>query len=102
MTIKLVDRGTEGELLLEGTLNSLAVSEAEVILDRMIARFDRLIVNMIGVDYVFTPGLRLLKKTHLAMQQKGGEMVVTYVSKEIMDVFELAGFSGLLHFAHEA
>ena len=98
MTIKLVDRGTEGELLLEGTLNSLAVSEAEMILDRMTGQYDRLIVNMIGVDYVFTSGLRLLKKAHLAMQQKGGEMVVTYVSKELMDVFELAGFSSLLNF----
>ena len=98
MTIKLVDRGTEGELLLAGTLDSLAVPEAEVILDQMTAQYDRLIVNMIGVDYVFTSGLRLLKKAHLAMQSKGGEMVVTYVSDAVMDVFELAGFTGLLHF----
>lgn len=98
MTIKLVDRGAEGELLLEGTLDSLAVPEAEEILARMIKQYDRLILNMIGVDYVFSPGLRLLKKAHLAMQQKGGEMIVTYVSEAVMDVFELAGFSGLLNF----
>ena len=98
MTIKLVDRGTEGELLLEGTLDSLAVPEAEKIFDRMAEQYDRLVVNMIGVNYVFPPGLRLLKKTHLAMQHKGGEMVVTYVSETVMDVFELAGFSGLLNF----
>ena len=98
MTVKLVDRGTEGELLLEGTLDSLAVPETETIFDQMIQRYDRLTVNMIGVDYVFSPGLRLLKKAHLAMQQKGGELVVTYVSEPVMDVFELAGLSGLLNF----
>ena len=98
MTIKLVDRGTEGEVLLEGTLDTLAAPETEAIMDQMTQRYDRLIVNMIGVDYVFSPGLRLLKKAHLAMLHKGGEMVVSYASKEIMDVFELAGFSGLLNF----
>lgn len=98
MTIKLVDRGAEGEVLLEGTLDTLAAPETEAILDQMTAQYDRLIVNMIGVDYIFSPGLRLLKKAHLAMLQKGGEMVVSYASKEIMDVFELAGFSGLLNF----
>ena len=98
MTIKLVDRGTEVEALLEGTLDSLATPETEAVFDQLAGQYDRLIVNMIGVDYVFTQGLRLLKKTHLAMQQKGGEMVVTYPSAKLMDIFELAGFSGLLNF----
>ena len=98
MTIKLVDRETEVEALLEGTLDTLAAPETEEIMDQLTERYDRLIVNMIGVDYVFSPGLRLLKKAHLAMLRKGGEMIVTYASKEIMEVFELAGFSGMLHF----
>ena len=98
MTIKLVDRGTEGEVLLVGTMDTLSAPETETVFDELAEQYDRLIVNMIGVDYVFSPGLRLLKKAHLAMQQKGGEMVVTYVSKGIMEVFELAGFSGLLNF----
>ena len=101
MTIKLVDRGTEGEVLLEGTLDTLAAPETEKIMDQVTQRYDRLIVNMIGVDYIFSPGLRVLKKAHLAMQHKGGEMVVSYVSKEIMEVFELAGFSGLLNFQND-
>ena len=98
MTIKLVNRGKEGEVLLEGTLDTLAAPETEAILDQLTQRYDRLIVNMIGVDYIFSPGLRLLKKAHLTMQHKGGELIVSYVSKEVMEVFELAGFSGLLNF----
>lgn len=98
MTIKLVDRGIEGEVLLEGTLDSLAVPETERILEQLAERYERLIVNMIGVDYVFPPGLNLLKRTHLAMMRKGGEMIVSNANQTLMDVFELAGVSGLLSF----
>lgn len=98
MDVKLVDRGREGELLLLGAMDAPSEEELGRIFDQMVQRYDRLIINMAGVDYVFSPGLRLMKKTHLAMQEKGGELVVTYVEKPIMEIFELAGFTGLLHF----
>lgn len=98
MDIKLADRGREGELLLQGSMDAPSEEETGRILDQMVRRYDRLILNMAGVDYVFSPGLRLLKKTHLSMQEKGGELVVTYVDKAVMEVFELAGLTGLLHF----
>ena len=98
MDVKLVDRGREGELLLLGAMDAPSEEELGRIFDQMVQRYDRLIINMAGVDYVFSPGLRLMKKTHLTMQEKGGELVVTYVEKPIMEIFELAGFTGLLHF----
>ena len=98
MDVKLVDRGREGELLLLGAMDAPSEEELGRIFAQMVQRYDRLIINMAGVDYVFSPGLRLMKKTHLAMQEKGGELVVTYVEKPIMEIFELAGFTGLLHF----
>ena len=100
MKIRLVDRGSEGELLLEGALDSLSAPETEQILDQMTQRYDRLILNMAGVDYVFSPGLRLLKNAHLAMQNKGGTLIVSYPSKAVTEVLELAGLMGLLHFEH--
>ncbi len=100
MDIGLVDRGHEGELLLKGPMDAKSESGMARILGEMTQRYDHLILNMAGVDYVFSPGLRLLKNTHLEMQKKGGRLTVAYVSKPVMDVLELAGFSGLLHFEH--
>ena len=102
MDISLVDRGREGELLLQGSMDARSEPGTERIFDEMTRRYDHLILNMAGVDYVFSPGLRLLKSTHLAMQKKGGELTVAYVSKPVMEVLELAGFSGLLHFEHSS
>lgn len=98
MTIRLVDRGSEGELLLEGSMDTLSAPETEKIFDLMTQRYDRLILNLSGLDYVFSPGLRLVKKAHLDMQRKGGELIVSYPDKAVMEVFELAGLIGLLHF----
>ena len=99
MDVKLVDRGREGELLLLGAMDAPSEEELGRIFDQMVQRYDRLIINMAGVDYVFSPGLRLMKKAHLTMQEKGGELTFTYVDKAVMEVLELAGFTSLLSFA---
>lgn len=96
MDVKLVERGAEGELLLIGPMDALCEEALGRLFDDMVGRFDRLIVNMAGVNYAFSPGLRLLKKAHLDMQKKGGELLITHVDEAIMEVLELAGLTGLL------
>ena len=98
MTIKLVNRGTEGELLLQGRLDSTTAPEAEQVIDELVERFDRLVLNLAGLDYMSSAGLRILKKTHVAMRKKGGELVLTHVGKMVMEVLEMTGFAGLLQF----
>ena len=97
MEVKLVDRGREGEVLLIGAMDALCQASLEQLLGELTRRFDRLILNMAGVDYVFSPGLRLLKQLHLEMQAKGGELILTHVEQPIVEVLELAGMTGLLH-----
>ena len=46
MTIKLINRGTEGELLLEGRLDAVTAPEAEELFLQMTGRFEKLILNM--------------------------------------------------------
>lgn len=98
MTINLVNRGTEGELLMEGRLDSVTSPEAEAIFEQVAERFDRVILNFANLQYVSSAGLRILKKMHMAMRKKNGELVLTNVGKLVMEVFEMTGFAGLLHF----
>ena len=98
MTIKLVNRETEGELLLEGRLDSTTSPEAGEIFQQMAERFDRVILNMSGLEYVSSAGLRIIKLLHMAMRKKNGELVVTNVNRMVMEVFEMTGFAGLLKF----
>lgn len=96
MTIKLINRGSEGELLLAGRLDSGTAPEAEGIFRQQGERFDRLYLNMAELEYVSSAGLRIIKNLHIFMRGKGGELVLCHVGKMVMEVFEMTGFSGLL------
>ena len=98
MNIKLINRGQEGELVLEGRLDTLAAPEAEEVFNQMAERFEKIVLNMAGLEYVSSAGLRTLKRLHMAMKKKNGSLVLTNVRKMVMEVFEMTGFAGLLKF----
>ena len=98
MNIKLINRGQEGELVLEGRLDTLTAPEAEEVFNQMAERFEKIVLNMAGVEYVSSAGFRTLKRLHMAMKKKNGSLVLTNVRKMVMEVFEMTGFAGLLKF----
>ena len=98
MNIKLINRGQEGELVLEGRLDTLTAPEAEEVFNQMAERFEKIVRNMAGMEYVSSAGLRTLKRLHMAMKKKNGSLVLTNVRKMVMEVFEMTGFAGLLKF----
>ena len=98
MNIKLINRGQEGELVLEGRLDTLTAPEAEEVFNQMAERFEKIVLNMAGLEYVSSAGLRTLKRLHMAMKKKNGNLVLTNVRKMVMEVFEMTGFAGLLKF----
>ena len=96
--MKLINRGEEGEILLKGRLDSVTSSEAEEYFNAATIRFDHLILNMTELDYISSAGLRALKILHIKMQKKGGNLTLKGVNDNIMEVFEMTGFAGLLNF----
>ena len=98
MDIKLINRGTSGELILIGRLDANSAPEAEEIFKEMIERFDTIVLNMEQLDYISSAGLRVIKIIHMGMKKKNGELVLTNVQKMVMEVFEMVGFAGLLKF----
>lgn len=98
MTIKLINRNTEGELLLDGRLDSLAAPEVEQVFNQVADRFDTVVLNMEKMTYISSLGLRALKLLYMKMTKKGGTLEVKSVNKMVMEVFEMTGFAGLLKF----
>ena len=72
MTVKLINRGTEGELLLEGRLDAVTSPEAEELFLQMVERFEKLTLNMEQLQYISSAGLRVLKKTYMAKRTYEG------------------------------
>ena len=98
MDIKLVSRGTEGEVLLIGRLDANSAPEAEEIFRQIMERFDKVVLNLQQLDYISSAGLRVIKVIHMGMKKKDGELVLINVQKMVMEVFEMVGFAGLLKF----
>ncbi len=98
LNLDLINRGTEGELILTGRLDSVTSEEAGKVLDELTERFDDLILNMKDLDYISSAGLRLLKRAYMALRRKGGSLKLKNVNKMVMEVFEVTGFAGLLQF----
>ena len=98
MDIKLINRGTSGELILIGRLDANSAPEAEEIFKEMMERFDTIVLNMEQLDYISSAGLRVIKIIHMGVKKKNGELILTKVQKMVMEVFEMVGFAGLLKF----
>lgn len=98
MTIRLVNRGTQGELIVEGRLDSVTSPEADEIFRQTAERFDTVILNIADMEYVSSAGLRVLKQLHIFMKKKNGTLLFKNPTKSVMDVFEMTGFVGLFTF----
>ena len=98
MNIKLISRDKEGELLMEGELDTQTAPEAEKIFEQMTERFDSLILDMGKLAYVSSAGLRAIKNLYLKMRAKKGKLALKNVNKNVMEVFEITGFAGMLTF----
>ena len=96
MQMTLENRGSECELLMQGRLDSYTAPDAEKIFQELPTRFDFVILNLSGLEMLSSAGLRILKLLHMAMQKKGGRLMLRCVPRNVMEVFEMTGYVGLL------
>lgn len=98
MQMTLEKRGAEGEVLMQGRLDSTTAADAEKILMGLVPRFDRIILNLAGVEYVSSAGLSAFRLLHIGMNKKGGSLAFKNTPRVVMEVFELTGYVGLFEF----
>lgn len=98
MDIKLINRETEGELLLIGRLDSQSAPEAETVIMDAAEKFEKIILNLEQLEYTSSAGLRIIRNLQVAMNKKGGELAISNTNKMVMEVFEMTGFAGFLKF----
>ena len=97
MDVKLVDRGTEGELLMSGDLDTKTSRDADQLFEQMADRFTNITLNMKELDYVSSAGLRAIRNLYIKLAGKNGKLTITNVNENVMEVFEMTGLAGLLN-----
>ena len=95
MTIHQNKNGDSLVVALEGRLDTTTSPELEAALRPELESVSALEIDLEKLDYISSAGLRVLLSAQKAMNKRGS-MKVTHVSADIMDIFEVTGFSDIL------
>ena len=95
MTIE-IKKNTEATIIeIVGRLDTTTAPALDKSINEDIGEVKNLILDLKGVEYISSAGLRVLLSAQKKMQ-KIGSMKVINVCEEVMEVFEMTGFADIL------
>ena len=95
MTINKQSEGEKLTLTLSGRLDTNTSPALEAELKHSVDGVKELIFDFSDVEYISSAGLRILLAAQKVMNRQGS-MKLTGVSADVMEVFEITGFSDIL------
>ena len=98
MTIEIQKNAEEIIIDIAGRLDTSTAPDLDKTINKDVADADNLVLNFKKLEYISSAGLRVLLSAQKKMQ-KLGTMKLTNVCEDVMEVFEMTGFSDILTFA---
>ena len=95
MTIEIKINAENTTIVLEGRLDTITAPALEKSINGDIGDAKNLVLDIKGIEYISSAGLRVLLGAQKKMS-KIGSMKVINVREEVMEVFEMTGFADIL------
>ena len=95
MTIEIKKNNQETIIEIVGRLDTITAPALDKTIHEDIGDVKNLVLDVKGMEYISSAGLRVLLAAQKKMQ-KIGSMKVTGVCEEVMEVFEMTGFADIL------
>ena len=95
MTIEIKRNAGETIIELVGRLDTTTAPALDKTINEDIADTNELVLDLKGLEYISSAGLRVLLGAQKKMQ-KDGSLKLINVCDEIMEVFEMTGFADIL------
>ena len=95
MTIEIKKNQEETVIELAGRLDTTTAPALDKTINEDIGETKNLVLNLNGLEYISSAGLRVLLSAQKKMRNIGS-MKVTNVCEEVMEVFEMTGFADIL------
>ena len=95
MTIEIKKNDQETIIEIVGRLDTITAPALDKTINEDIGDTQNLVLDVKGMEYISSAGLRVLLSAQKKMQ-KIGTMKVTGVCEEVMEVFEMTGFADIL------
>ena len=96
MTIEIKRIETEVVIELVGRLDTTTAPALDKTINEDLGEAKNLVIDLKGLEYISSAGLRVLLGAQKKMLQRGS-MKVTNVGEEVMEVFEMTGFADILN-----
>ena len=95
MTIEIKKNAEETIIEIVGRLDTITAPVLDKTINEDIGDTKNLVLDVKGMEYISSAGLRVLLGAQKKMQ-KIGSMKVKNVCAEVMDVFQMTGFADIL------
>ena len=95
MTMEMKKNAAETVIRIVGRLDTITAPNLDKIINEELGDTKNLVMDMKGLEYISSAGLRVLLSAQKKMQ-KIGSMKVTGVCEAVMDVLEMTGFADIL------
>ncbi|MBQ7646894.1 MAG: STAS domain-containing protein [Clostridia bacterium] len=86
--------GGEYTFTLEGRLDTITSPDLQTKINEVVADANKLTLDLAGLEYISSAGLRVLLGAAQEMEEKG-DVVVRDLTPPVREVFDLTGFSKL-------
>ena len=96
MEIKKNENNDGVELTLVGRLDTITAPKLQTALTEALESFEKVVLDFAGVEYVSSAGLRVLLQGQKIAQGADKSMKLKKVTTEVVEVFDVTGFSGIL------
>ena len=96
MTIEIKKNPEETIIEIVGRLDTITAPALDKTINEDIGDTKNLVLDVKGMEYISSAGLRVLKLLYMAMRRKDGSLELKNANKLVMEVFEMTGFAGLL------
>ncbi len=81
----------------EGWVDSTNATELEQSVNAYVDDYETLILDLAGVDYISSAGLRVIVAAHKEMADRGGKFVLRNLNRNVSDIIRLTGFDRKLN-----
>ena len=95
MTIEIKKNSQETIIEIVGRLDTITAPALDKTINEDIGDTKNLVLDVKGMEYISSAGLRVLLAAQKKMQ-KIGSMKVVHVCEAVMEVFEMTGFADIL------
>ena len=97
MNIKQKKEDDKVIIQINGRIDTTTAPELLENLKGIMPQTKELVLDFENVDYVSSAGLRVVLFAQKTMNGQGGNMTITHVCDDIMETFELTGFTDILN-----